>query len=627
MLEVFDQSRNRVAVLQNAYNVSERQRINAVYELSFSIPDSDPKASFCIPRNFVRYNGGELYRILDYDVRHEEGVTSLVYTCEHVIATLIDHLLFRDHERSGYTTKQNINYLLTFQNDWVLGDCDFTFRYDYAWSSENLLAALFSIPAPFVDYYMFTYDTSSYPWTLNLKKVNPNGSSQFFVWAGVNYLRGQKTTYSSEVVTRLYCLGYGEGVNQLTIEDANNGLPYIQNDDAIAEYGLIEAVYVDRKFEDAQSLLDAGKAILAAASVPRVEYSLDVADLYKITKNDYHKAELGRIVQFVPGLGETAYKTYITELSRDYDNDGMSISVANSPQDIATAIADLADRQRIETTYAQGATQVWAAPFANNADETHPLIYELWIPTNLRVMNEVKVKIKLEKFRAYSKTSSAGGKTTSTITSSSGGRTVSTIASSAGGGTSSTITSSAGGQSTTSSGPSTNETTGYAEEAQLALTSETGPQIGSGHEHYHEYWAPLATHNHAMNHTHQVSTPAHTHQVSLNIPTHTHNVSLNIPAHTHNVSIDIPNHTHEIIPGIWRMGDTPTGATVTIGSQSYTFGATTDERDITQYLLDANGKIPRGKFISIKVTPNSLAYIVMSVAAVGFIQSKTGGNY
>lgn len=553
MIEVFDQTRSRVAVLQNAFGVTEKRRINSVWELSFSLPSNDPKAAFCIPRNFVRWNDGELYRILDYDVE-TDGQKNLVFTCEHVIATLIDNLLFRDHERVGYTTRQNLEYILSFQDDWILGDCDFSLSYDYAWTSENLLAALWSIATPFTSYYQFTFDTSSYPWTVSLKRINPNQSSQFFVWAGFNFLRGKKTTYSSQVITRLYCLGYGEGVNQLTIAGANNGLPYIQDDAAIEEYGLIEAVFVDRKYEDAQSLLAAGQAILQAASSPRIEYELEIADLYKITKNDYHKAELGRIVKFV----DDDYKTFITEIEWDYDNDGMKIAVANKPEDLASAIADLADRQRIESTYAQGATQVWAAPLADNADANNPLVYDLWIPSNLRIMNEVKIKIKLERFRAYSQASEAGG----------------------------------GGATT--SGSSSSVTTGYPDEATLAVTQQTSAQVGSGSSHYHEYWAALVDHNHKMEHYH---------------------------------TVNLPTHTHGITPGIYRLGDEPTGATVNIGSGTYTFNGTADERDITEYLIGEDGKIPRGTYLPIQVTPSGLAYIVISVAAVGFIQSKTGGNY
>ncbi len=64
------------------------------------------------------------------------------------------------------------------------------------------------------------------------------------------------------IITRIYPKGYGEGVNQLTIESVNpTGKKYIDADPAIiAEYGLISDLWVDRRYEQAQTLFDAGQA-------------------------------------------------------------------------------------------------------------------------------------------------------------------------------------------------------------------------------------------------------------------------------------------------------------------------------------------------------------------------------
>ena len=45
------------------------------------------------------------------------------------------------------------------------------------------------------------------------------------------------------------------------------------------------------------------------------------------------------------------------------------------------------------------------------------------------------------------------------------------------------------------------------------------------------------------------------------------------------------------------------------------------ETDITDYLVDETGKIPRGRWLSIEVRPNDLAYINISLAFQGYIQS------
>lgn len=58
-----------------------------------------------------------------------------------------------------------------------------------------------------------------------------------------SYTRGRDP---QNIVTRLYPLGYGEGINQLNIKGVNDGVPYIQSPKEITDkYGIIERA-VDR---------------------------------------------------------------------------------------------------------------------------------------------------------------------------------------------------------------------------------------------------------------------------------------------------------------------------------------------------------------------------------------------
>lgn len=574
MLEVFDISRKRVAVMQNAFDITETIKLNGVSSLSFSIPATDEKADYCTARRFVRYSG-DMYRIIDYTV-DKEDTSVITFECEHAIATLVDRLLFQEHILTGYTTREAIEYILDCQSDWVLDVCEFDFLYDYAWTSENLLAALWSIATPFTDYYRWTFDTSSYPWRLSLRKIDLLEKPEFYVFQGLNFLRSQKKTLSSEAVTRLYCLGYGEGVNQLGIESID-GLAYIEAEpEYITEHGLIEAVFCDRSYQSADALYAAGLAILNEKKNPRVEYSVEVADLTEITGNDLHMAEVGKIIMFKADN----YKTYITEVVKKYDTDEMSLTIANKPSDIAESIADLADRQRIESTYSQGATQLWGSVLQNNASSTEAIVYPLWIPDETVIVNKIMLKVKLSKFRAYSKTTSSGG-----------GSSGSTQTSSAGGGR--RVSSESGGSSTSTSG----QTGGG--------SSSTSASYGAG---YHQHIAYLPYHHHPVY-----------------IPNHTHEVS--IPAHTHKVDVPgVASHTHNIDYGIYFSSETPTGATVTIRGDS--FNITTDyEGDITAHLIGEDGTIPRGQFIDISIKPNTLAFAHVAVSAQGFIQSRGGGKY
>lgn len=629
MIEIFDKSRKKVAILENAYGVTEREEINSVASLTFSLPDTDDKNQYCQPFHYVRYNGGQLYRIMaPAGTRSDTG--SIAYECEHVIATLIDDVLFGAHVvgNLGIYTRDSIQYVLDRQTEarWVLGECDFSRQFEYGWENENLLAALFSIPNRFVDPYMWAYDTSGFPWKLHLKRIDEAAPPQFYIRAGKNLLQRDFQRPAQDVCTRLYCLGYGEGVNQLTIADVNGGIPYLQSPQAyIDKYGLISRIWVDRRFEDAASLMERGQAILSELQEPRLSVTVSAADLYQLTAADYDKAEIGRITL----LAEDGIKTYITGITRNWDSPGdMQLTLATKAVDVASSIADLADRQRVEQVYAQGATQLYGQSVQANATPDIGAVLNFWIPDEMRIINKVLAKITLDRFRSYSRSTSGGGATTSTSSSGGGG----TSTSSSGGGTYSSTA--VDGGSTQTSGSSSRDTTGSGEvyvdgtvggvrTTYSESYANTGTAEGHSHtmrNHAHSFSGTSSSHTHGMSHTHRVSIPSHSH--SFSVGAHTHSVS--IPSHTHSVSI--PDHTHGIEQGIFEFGGA-SGATIWVNGQEKGAMGTDHDVDLTEWLLNDDGKIDRGRWHKVEVVPDDLAYVTIDIYIQGFVQSRGGSTY
>ena len=133
-VNVFDRSLKKVAVLQNAYDITETQELNNIYTLSFSMPESDPKNEFCKPFHYVRWaDDKQLYRIIKIDKNDGEKPV-ITYECEHVIATLCDSVLFGSFVYGGGTIKTGevIQWLLEQQKEqnWVLDECDFERRFE-----------------------------------------------------------------------------------------------------------------------------------------------------------------------------------------------------------------------------------------------------------------------------------------------------------------------------------------------------------------------------------------------------------------------------------------------------------------------------------------------------------------
>ncbi len=612
MIEVFDASRRRVAILENAYGASEQQRINAVWGLAFSLPWDDPKNKFCNPFWYVRKDGGELYRIMPSQMSVDE-TGSISYQCEHVLATLIDNVLFGYHVigNLGVYTADVIQYVLDHQRikNWVLDQCDYRNQFEYGWEQESLLSALFSIATPLAGPYMWTTNTSVYPWRLSLKKLDIKGKPEMYVRRRHNMTSFQREKDPQQIVTRLYPLGYGEGINQLKISEVNGGIPYLQSPKAVTDkYGIIERVWVDRRYEDQESLKAAAQVMLDELQEPQFSYQVGFQELHQ---SDYDRAAVGKRVRILfTETGETV-DTYITEVERTYDEISQStFVVANREASIASSLADMADRQRIEQTYAQGATQLYAQALQANCDSKNGAVMDFFIPREMRIVNQVLAKVRMGQFRAYSQstqTQASQAATTSSTdsqawTSSGGGG--GTATSNYGGG--SIDTSEGGGGIVTDTGDS-----GINVHWIIANTQEA-----EGHSHG---FSRVDSHQHRItlpDHTHQVTVPSHTHQVTS--PSHTHSVT--IPGHSHTVTI--PGHSHQITPGIYKFGCPKSFSLWINGVKQADFSGSTAELDITSFLVGSDKTIPRGSWMSIEIRPDDLAYISIDLIIQGFVQSR-----
>jgi hypothetical protein len=123
-------------------------------------------------------------------------------------------------------------------------------------------------------------------------------------------------------------------------------------------------------------------------------------------------------------------------------------------------------------------------------------------------------------------------------------------------------------------------------------------------------------------------TSNHDHQIELYRFAHSHELSLSVSDTGHAHTFSVPAHSHGITPGIFEASATPTSFDIYVGSTlKTTISSTNYEADITQWLLNSSGTIPRNSWIEVTIVPNTLAYVVSSVFVQGFVQSRGGGNY
>lgn len=623
MLKALDVNRRAIAYLENAYDVSYEKEANSIWSASFSLPLNDKKVSKVKQLGYVEivdvdgeYIG--LFRVMPELTTVNADRSEVKFELKHVLSTLMDSVMFKYHEISPNTaTRETIEYLLNLQKvkHWKLGRCDFEKYFQYSWENENgLVDALWSVPKPFADEYMWTYDTTTYPWVLNLIKPDLNVTARVRESHNLKGFKIEKNP--NQLVNRVYPLGSGEGVNQLNIKKVNpSGQAYVENAQSIMEYGLIEYVWVDRRITDAKTLYESAKALLEKFAKVKVSWEIDAVDLLKCVTLPGEKVpkvddlRLGKVIQIRTEKFGIVNLRILKESKSDVFGDpgNIKLSIGNVLTDLGTTQADIERKIEINQLYSQGATNILNYDKADNADENYPVKFRIYIDDDVVKINTCELTFETTKFRAYSKTLKASGKVVKSTSS--------------GGGSVQSVTSQAAGQSTQTSSANGS----HRHRVFIDQTNFVGPQnFKDGIFSAYGYGffgikttggGDIYTEQAADNHTHTVTTPSHTHNVSITIPNHTHN-------------IDIPEHTHEIQYGIYEDSDVANRVTITVDGNVIPGTDTSKERfNIVEYLSKStDGTINRG-WHEIVMTPNKRARIEAQITMRVFIKSQLGGEF
>lgn len=611
LTRVYDKQMNELAVLENATAIDIQTPTNGLWEAGFTLPLDDPKNEYCEPFNRVRLfksDGKEigLFQIVKENAV-KKGQKTKSYKLEHVLATLLDGAIEGDHQTDNQTIAYNIEYLLSFQTEqnWVLGQCDFEYLFSYKFENVNgIYNALKSLTKQFPEPFHWTWDTSTYPWKLNLLKAKTKPDAR--IRYAHNLKNIERDMDAREVITRIIPLGYGEGVNQLDITSVNGGKNYIDAEpELIEQFGIKKYIMVDRSIEDAQTLYNVAKAMLDEYKRPPVRYRVGAGDVSPITGNSADELNEGSIVEVIDDdLG--TFQARIVSVRRP-DVTGkpgdVELEIERKSKNITDNLNELRDRQRINEVNAQGATNIDSHDYADNADADHPAVIKFYIPSETVHINKMLLNYETSAFRAYSRSTKSGGG--STVTSASGGGT--TVTSASGG--SSTQTTSSGGkhqhmmfQYNGSSSPFSGHNTYYA-----GVPGGGAELVGMQGQS-----SDLYTYEAAGEHSHVVNVPAHTHSVTPK-------------AHTHDVQI--PPHSHGIDYGIYEEPTTPSNVTVKVDGNTISgLGTSESDVDIIPYLSkDSGGKVARGQWHEVSITPDQNGRIEANIIEQFFIQSR--GSY
>jgi len=340
---IYDLDRNKTAYLPLAYDVGYEKKMTSLWRAWFSVPIDDPHIAECRTAASGRYYAEiydddkrvELFKIVKSWKTDGKNGASLRFECYHVLCTLLDDE-FDDTVYGSAGTATTLGEVIDEQltANWQIGTCDFNDQYLYKWErGTTLLKALLDIPERMQKDYLWTFDTESYPWTLNL--IAPLATVTAYIDYGRNLkdIEVKTDATGTNYVTRLYPHGAGAGADQIGIASVNpTGEDYI---DAAGATEVVVHHWTDQNYTTAQQLYDAAVQYLSHISTPRNWYSIDAADIARLTGLTTDALVLGALVS-------------VENSTLDVDVDQRIVAITKSdvrgkPGDIKLEIANKAE--------------------------------------------------------------------------------------------------------------------------------------------------------------------------------------------------------------------------------------------------------------------------------------------
>ncbi|MDD3213934.1 MAG: phage tail protein, partial [Eubacteriales bacterium] len=323
-------------------------------------------------------------------------------TLKHALCTIEDGCVFGYHEYGGTGVKLQsvLEKLMAFQPvaRWQLGQVDFETEFQYSFENEsNLLDAILSTAEPLTGEHVWTCDFTTTPWTLGLMAARTDDVCEMRMNRNISTVKVEVDR--STLCTRLYPLGYGEGVNQLTIVDVNGGVKYLDDAEAQAAWGIVAQPYVDTTITSAATLKAVSQAKLDILKNPTITVTVTGIDLSSLTGEPLDRLYPGRMCRVpLPDYGITVNERIISVKKDDVygGNTRATITLANQKADAVNDIANLVRKAQINELYSQGATNQYALQFADNADSSHPAELSFYIDKNAVNINSVMCRYKLQ---------------------------------------------------------------------------------------------------------------------------------------------------------------------------------------------------------------------------------------
>ena len=253
---------------------------------------------------------------------------------EHIINTLKDRILFGEVTPedigggSTCTAEQAVRYILDRQSDWVLGDFSFgSVSNPYRFDGESLFDALVKVTRS-LDGAWWSYDMTSYPFTLNITEQPEDVPCEMRPGRNLNAVT--KTVDKGTMYTRFYPIGK---------DDLHVSGEFVSRNEDL--YGVISHVEVDQSRETEAELIAWAEERLRKHAEPYVNVTAEGVELAEATGESLDRLILGRICRIPLEEFWTTIEERIVELNypdKVHEPENVTVILSNQQEDVAQNI-------------------------------------------------------------------------------------------------------------------------------------------------------------------------------------------------------------------------------------------------------------------------------------------------
>jgi phage minor structural protein len=277
---------------------------------------------------------GIVYRIKTLDTQFDKETVSC--SLEHAFNLLKDRIIpgevtpatIAGSGATSCTAKQAVQYILGLQDDWALGDFDFSVSNPYSFNGETLMAAFETVLGS-LDDPLLAFDFSVYPFKVHVREGDSGGLCEMRPGRNLTSLK-----YTIDR-TRMYTRYYPVGKNNKRI----SGGGYVSKNTDL--YGVIEKSETDQSLETEAELIRRANERLKVHAEPAVTGTVSGADLSRSTGESLDQLRIGKKCRMPLTEYNTTIQERITKLQwRDKikDPEGVTATLANTIADVQSII-------------------------------------------------------------------------------------------------------------------------------------------------------------------------------------------------------------------------------------------------------------------------------------------------